>query len=144
MSIYQFRRKRGGLVVQVSFKSVARFTIIRQMASRVLNGLGAAVESSRLLFSLLYLLAGVVARMEVHYTGFPTPEVHWYREGVEIQPSRDFQITHLYQKSYLVVPEVFLEDAGTFTVRAISPVGMAECRALLVVDGQSTFQRRSQ
>jgi len=74
--------------------------------------------------------------MEVQYTGFPTPEVHWYREGVEIQPSRDFQITHLYQKSSLVVPEVFLEDAGTFTVRAVSPVGMAECRALLVVDGQ--------
>jgi len=83
-----------------------------------------------------YTLSGVCDRMEVHYTGFPTPEVHWYREGVEIQPSRDFQITHLYQKSYLVVPEVFLEDAGTFTVRAISPVGMAECRALLVVDGQ--------
>jgi len=75
--------------------------------------------------------------MEVQYTGFPTPEVHWYREGVEIQPSRDFQITHLYQKSQLVVPEVFLEDAGTFTVRAISPAGMAECRALLVVDGRS-------
>jgi len=74
--------------------------------------------------------------MEVNYTGFPTPEVHWYREGVEIQPSRDFQITHLYQKSSLIVPEVFLEDAGTFTVRAISPAGMAECRALLVVDGQ--------
>jgi len=85
---------------------------------------------------LAYLLTRLCDRMEVHYTGFPTPEVHWYREGVEIQPSRDFQITHLYQKSYLVVPEVFLEDAGTFTVRAVSPVGMAECRALLVVDGQ--------
>ena len=79
----------------------------------------------------------------MHYTGFPTPEVHWYREGVEIQPSRDFQITHLYQKSYLVVPEVFLEDAGTFTVRAISPVGMAECRALLVVDGRSALSERA-
>ena len=73
--------------------------------------------------------------MEVNYTGFPTPDIHWYREGVEIQPSRDFQITHLYQKSFLTVPEVFLEDAGTFTVRAISPVGMAECRAILVVEG---------
>ena len=74
-------------------------------------------------------------RMEVNYTGFPTPEIRWYREGVEIQPSRDFQISHLYQKSFLVVPEVFLEDAGTFTVRAISAIGMAECRALLVVEG---------
>jgi len=76
----------------------------------------------------------------VNYTGFPTPEIHWFREGIEIQPSRDFKISHLYQKSFLVVPEVFLEDAGTFTVRAISAVGMAECRALLVVEGTLDFR----
>lgn len=73
--------------------------------------------------------------MEVGFTGFPTPEIHWFREGIEIQPSRDFQITHLYQKSELVIPEVFLEDAGVFMVRATSPYGLAECRALLVVEG---------
>jgi len=74
-------------------------------------------------------------RMEVNFTGFPTPVIHWYREGVEIQPSRDFQISHLYQKSFLVIPEVFLEDAGKFTVRAVSQFGMAECNAPLSVQG---------
>ena len=38
--------KHGGFVVQVSFKSVADgFTIVRQMAPRVLSGLSAAVEN---------------------------------------------------------------------------------------------------
>jgi len=39
-----FWRKRGGLVVRVSFQSVARFTIVRQMAS-LPSGLGAAIEN---------------------------------------------------------------------------------------------------
>jgi len=39
--LYPFLRKRGGLVVQVSFKSVARFTTIRQMAPRVPSGFSA-------------------------------------------------------------------------------------------------------
>ena len=71
--------------------------------------------------------------MEVQFTGFPSPEVQWFREGVEIQPSRDFQITTLNQKSFLLIPEVFLEDAGIFTVRAFNQFGMAECRAVLSV-----------
>jgi len=45
ISLYPFTRKRGGLVVQVSFKNVARFTIIHQMAPRVPSGLSAAVEN---------------------------------------------------------------------------------------------------
>ena len=79
---------------------------------------------------------GQVVKFEVNFVGYPTPEVQWYREGVEIQPSRDFQITNLYMKSFLLIPEVFLEDAGTFTCRAINDYGMAECRAVLNVIGK--------
>jgi hypothetical protein len=81
---------------------------------------------------------GQNVRMEVNYVGFPTPVIHWYREGVEIQPSRDFQITNLHQKSILVIPEVFLEDAGVFSVRAVSAFGMAECSAALTVEEDLT------
>ena len=42
--LYPFWRKRGGLAVQVSFKSVARFTIVRQMAP-LPSGLSAAMEN---------------------------------------------------------------------------------------------------
>jgi len=38
-------RKRGGLVVQVSFQSVAHFTIVRQMAP-LPSGLNAAMENA--------------------------------------------------------------------------------------------------
>lgn len=76
--------------------------------------------------------------MDVQYTGFPTPEIHWYREGIEIQPSRDFQITVLQSKSFLYIPEVFPEDGGTFTVRAVNPYGVADCKAFLVVKGEAS------
>jgi len=45
VSLYPFLRKRGGLVVQVLFKSVAGFTIIHQMALQVPSRLSAAMEN---------------------------------------------------------------------------------------------------
>lgn len=54
---------------------------------------------------------------------------------MEIQPSRDFQITSLNNKSFLLIPEVFLEDAGTYTIRATNTFGMMECKAVLKVKG---------
>lgn len=86
--------------------------------------------------STIFLCFSVCSRLEVHFTGFPTAEIQWFREGVEIQPSRDFQITNLFQKSFLLIPEVFPEDAGMITVRAINPFGMAECRGMLTVAGE--------
>jgi len=44
VSFYLFWRKRGGLVVQVSFRSVARFTVVRQTAP-LPRGLSAATEN---------------------------------------------------------------------------------------------------
>ena len=76
---------------------------------------------------------GQAVKMEVNFKGFPTPEVQWFREGVEIQPSRDFQITTLNNKSFLLIPEVFLEDAGTYTVKATNQFGMMECKAMMSV-----------
>ena len=43
-SLYLFWHKRGGLVVQVSFQSIARFAVVRQMAPRP-SGLSAAMEN---------------------------------------------------------------------------------------------------
>ena len=66
----------------------------------------------------------------------PTPVIQWFREGVEIQPSRDFQISVFMNKSYLFIPEVFPEDAGTFSVQAVNEFGLVECRSVLVVEGK--------
>ena len=45
VSLYPFLRKRGRLMVQVSVKSIARFTVIRQMALQVRSGLSATMEN---------------------------------------------------------------------------------------------------
>ncbi|ESO04843.1 hypothetical protein HELRODRAFT_78293, partial [Helobdella robusta] len=74
-------------------------------------------------------------RFEIFFTGFPAPEIKWYRDDVEIQPSRDFQISQSFQSSQLLIPEVFPEDAGSYSVRALSDTGFAECRAVLKVEG---------
>ena len=62
--------------------------------------------------------------------------MQWFREGVEIQPSRDFQITSLNNKSFLLIPEVFLEDAGTYSVRLTNQFGLMECKAVMKVKGE--------
>jgi len=42
--LYQFWKKHGGLVAQVSFQGVARFTVVHQMAP-LPSGLSAATEN---------------------------------------------------------------------------------------------------
>ena len=74
-------------------------------------------------------------RLEAQFVGYPSPDVVWMREGGIINPSRDFQITVLPGKTFLYIPEVFPEDAGSFSVRITNMFGMAECHGFLVVQG---------
>jgi len=67
----------------------------------------------------------------------PTPTVTWFRQGQEIEPSSDFQ-TGLDASTgtcVLEIPEVFPEDAGEFTCRAVNPFGEATTTANLLVEG---------
>ncbi|GFS02464.1 titin, partial [Elysia marginata] len=72
--------------------------------------------------------------LEVHFKGIPPPVITWYRDNFEIQPSRDFQISTTETTSSLHVPEVFIEDAGLFTVKAYNKFGMVQCKAKLTVE----------
>ncbi len=75
-------------------------------------------------------------RFSVQYSGAPTPVITWYREGFEIQTSRDFQIMTTATRSTLYIPEVFPEDTGMFTVKIQNQYGMAQCKAMLEVQGK--------
>lgn len=74
--------------------------------------------------------------MEVNFSGYPYPDITWFREGIEIKSSNDFRITTLNNKSFLLIKEVFVEDQGQFTVRASNQFGLAECKGALTVEGQ--------
>lgn len=87
----------------------------------------------------MMMTSAVACRMEVNFTssGGSVPEVHWFFDGKEIENSDDFQITHLSQKTILVIPEAFADDSGTFTVRLInSDGGMTETTCILSVKGK--------
>ncbi len=79
-------------------------------------------------------------RFSVQYSGAPTPTITWYREGFEIQTSRDFQIMTTATRSTLYIPEVFPEDTGMFTVKVQNQYGMAQCKAMLEVQGMKPSQ----
>ncbi|XP_013393635.1 titin [Lingula anatina] len=76
---------------------------------------------------------GVAVRFDVEFTGFPTPNITWYRDSFQIQPSRDFQISTQSTKSTLFIPEVFPEDDGMYTVKASNPYGMVVSKGKLTV-----------
>ena len=75
-------------------------------------------------------------RFSVEFTGYPPPVIQWFREGFEIQTSRDFQIMTTPTRSTLYIPEVFPEDTGMFTVKIHNQYGMAQCKAMLQVQGK--------
>nr|XP_016851935.1 PREDICTED: titin [Anolis carolinensis] len=75
-------------------------------------------------------------RLDVRVTGIPTPVVKFYRDGVEIQSSPDFQILHEGDLYSLIIAEAYPEDSGTYSVNATNSVGRATSTAELLVQGE--------
>jgi len=69
-------------------------------------------------------------------TGRPIPKITWFHKNEPIKEAKDVTI---YQDSEgvckLAISEVFPEDAGEYTCRAINKVGEAVCAASLIVEG---------
>ena len=79
---------------------------------------------------------GDAVRFTIRVSGKPPPEVTWYREGSQIVSSPDFEILQDGDLHTLYIPEVFYEDTGKFSVRAVSKAGQVESSAELVVEGK--------
>ncbi|XP_064466557.1 myosin light chain kinase, smooth muscle-like [Ornithodoros turicata] len=62
----------------------------------------------------------------------------WYLNGRVLKSSRDFLIHSEGTKTTLKIAEVFVDDAGTFSVTAENPVGIATSRAKLTVEVESS------
>jgi hypothetical protein len=63
-------------------------------------------------------------------------QVTWFREGIQIPNSQDFQIRQDGDRSILFIREVQPEDSGIFTCRLTNAAGVAECSAELFVEGE--------
>uniref|UniRef100_A0A8C3KGI9 Ig-like domain-containing protein n=1 Tax=Calidris pygmaea TaxID=425635 RepID=A0A8C3KGI9_9CHAR len=79
---------------------------------------------------------GSQVRLDVRVTGIPTPVVKFYRDGVEIQSSPDFQILQEGDLYSLIIAEAYPEDSGTYSVNATNNVGRATSTAELLIQGE--------
>uniref|UniRef100_A0A7M4F8R3 Ig-like domain-containing protein n=1 Tax=Crocodylus porosus TaxID=8502 RepID=A0A7M4F8R3_CROPO len=79
---------------------------------------------------------GSQVRLDVRVTGIPTPVVKFYRDGVEIQSSPDFQILQEGDLYSLIIAEAYPEDSGTYSVNATNSVGRATSTAELLIQGE--------
>ncbi|XP_066996542.2 titin isoform X1 [Anabrus simplex] len=70
---------------------------------------------------------------ECRVTGFPVPEVIWYKDGISIQNNPDYQTTYDQGLCTLTIEETFTEDSARFTCKAGNSAGTAETNATLSV-----------
>lgn len=77
--------------------------------------------------------------MKCKVIGNPAPSVTWFKDGEELSPSADFQMTYEPATGIctLEIPEVFPEDAGEYGCRAVNPFGDSVTTANLLVEGNS-------
>lgn len=80
---------------------------------------------------------GYTVQFECRVEGIPRPQITWFRQTAIIKPSEDFQMYYDDDNvAMLIIREVFLEDAGTFTCVAKNAAGFASSTTELVVENQ--------
>ncbi|XP_077869715.1 uncharacterized protein LOC102801843 [Saccoglossus kowalevskii] len=65
--------------------------------------------------------------------GSPEITITWYQNGEEIKESTDFRMTFEDNIATLKLCDVYIDDSGEYTCKAVNPVGVATCTATLTV-----------
>lgn len=69
-------------------------------------------------------------------TGKPTPRVEWLHNGEVVHEAKDVVISQDSEGvCSLAISEVFPENAGEYTCRAVNKIGEAICKSSLIVEG---------
>lgn len=76
-------------------------------------------------------------RLEVKVKGKPKPEGKWYKQGVEIVSSQEFQIEEFEDgTSVLTIAETYPDDTGEIVFEAHNPLGVSTTTTYLSVEGE--------
>lgn len=74
--------------------------------------------------------------MEVKVRGKPKPEGKWYKQGIEIKSSQEFQIEEFEDgTSVLTIAETYPDDTGEIVFEALNPLGVSTTTTYLSVEG---------
>lgn len=72
--------------------------------------------------------------------GKPKPEGKWYKQGVEIVSSQEFQIEEFEDgTSVLTIAETYPDDTGEIVFEAHNPLGVSTTMTYLTVEGNVLF-----
>jgi titin len=77
-------------------------------------------------------------------TGKPIPKVQWYHNDLPVKEAKDVVISQSSEGvCMLAIAEVFPENAGVYTCKAVNKVGEAVCKSSLIVEGRYHFPQMS-
>ena len=82
------------------------------------------------------VIDGSPVQLDCKISGWPRPNITWFRESTLLRPSPDFM--QFYDEDNLcslVIKEVYPEDNGRYTVVAKNLHGTATCSCDLIVEG---------
>uniref|UniRef100_A0AC35UA75 Muscle M-line assembly protein unc-89 n=1 Tax=Rhabditophanes sp. KR3021 TaxID=114890 RepID=A0AC35UA75_9BILA len=82
--------------------------------------------------------------MSVVVTGTPDPEVHFQKDGVEIDASNDHVIIRKDKvgEYSIIIKDARVEDAGIYSCHATNPAGMADSKANFAIEKQDLVQTK--
>uniref|UniRef100_A0A8C0CQX7 Ig-like domain-containing protein n=1 Tax=Balaenoptera musculus TaxID=9771 RepID=A0A8C0CQX7_BALMU len=85
------------------------------------------------------VLEGSTATFEAHISGFPVPEVSWFRDGQVISTSTlpGVQISFSDGRARLMIPAVTKANSGRYSLRATNGSGQATSTAELLVTAET-------
>ncbi|XP_069876144.1 titin-like [Dipodomys merriami] len=85
------------------------------------------------------VLEGSAATFEAHVSGFPVPEVSWFRDGQVISTSTlpGVQISFSDGRARLMIPAVTKANSGRYSLRATNGSGQATSTAELLVTAET-------
>lgn len=82
--------------------------------------------------------------MEVKVKGKPKPQGKWYKQGVEIVSSQEFQIEEFEDgTSVLTIAETYPDDTGEIVFEAHNPLGVSTTTTYLSVEGKKLILIKS-
>ncbi|KAH9498297.1 hypothetical protein Btru_006474 [Bulinus truncatus] len=72
--------------------------------------------------------------LECDIEGNPRPQISWIRDGVEIFDSQDFQISMIGSHCKLQISEIYPEDEGKYSCKAVNNLGEAISTCYVTVE----------
>lgn len=83
-----------------------------------------------------HLMDGESLQLTCRVTGFPTPKILWLRNKQILAEDKGIQIVQDAEGiCELNMPEVFVEDAGIFSCKAINKFGRATTKTNVIIEG---------